>query len=223
MPQARSIKQNLINKANSTIVVVTASACFVVVFSIVASVQLIGQLSYQNRVISAKKEALNTLKEDIKATESLTTSYNAFINTTQNAIGGDPNGTGPQDGNNEKIVLDALPSSYDFPALATSLENILVSQGQAIQGISGVDDSINQANSQTSPNPEAQPMPFELSVKGNYDGMRNVIVALERSIRPIKVKTITMNGDKSEITMTVNAETYFQPQKSLKITTKVIE
>ncbi len=223
MAQARSIKQNLINKANTTIVVVTASACFLIVFSIVASVQLVGQLSYQNRVIGAKKEALQTLKADIEATESLTTSYNAFINTSQNAIGGNPNGTGPQDGNNEKIVLDALPSSYDFPALATSLENILVSQAQAIQGISGVDDSINQAASQTSPSPVAQAMPFELSVKGSYDGMRNVVVALERSIRPIKVKTITMNGNKSEITMVVNAETYFQPQKSLKITTKVIK
>ena len=145
------------------------------------------------------------------------------MNTSQNAIGGNPAGTGPQDGNNEKIILDALPSSYDFPALATSLENILTSQAQTIQGISGIDDAINQANSQTSSSPQPQPMPFELSVKGNYDGMRNVVTALERSIRPIKVKTITMNGGKNEITMVVTAETYFQPQKSLNISTKVIQ
>ena len=223
MAQARSIKQNLINKANTTIVAVTAGACFIVVFSLVASFQLISQLSYQNRIITAKKEALKTLKEDITATESLTASYQAFVNTSQNAIGGNPAGTGPQDGNNEKIILDALPSSYDFPALATSLENILTSQAQTIQGISGIDDAINQANSQTSSSPQPQPMPFELSVKGNYDGMRNVVTALERSIRPIKVKTITMNGGKNEITMVVTAETYFQPQKSLNISTKVIQ
>src|SRR5665647_600550 len=119
MAQIRSVKQNLINKANTTIVAVTAGACFVVVFCIVSSVQLMGQLTYQNRVIGAKKGALSTLKEDLAATDSLTNSYQAFINTSKNAIGGDPNGQGPQDGNNAKIVIDALPSRYDFPALGT--------------------------------------------------------------------------------------------------------
>jgi len=223
MAQARSVKQNLINKANTTIVAVTATACFVVVFGIVSSVQLVGQLSYQNRVISTKKVALKTLKEDIVATKDLTTSYQAYINTSQNAIGGDPNGQGPQDGNNAKIIIDALPSSYDFPALGTSLENILTNQGQQIQSISGIDDAINQANSQTSSNPTPQPMPFELAVKGNYDGMRNVLAAMERSIRPIKVQSITMTSSQNELTMTVVAQTYFQPQKSLNITTEVVK
>lgn len=223
MAQIRSVKQTLINKANTTIVAVTAGACFVVVFCIVSSVQLMGQLAYQNRVIGAKKEALSTLKEDLAATGSLTNSYQAFINTSKNAIGGDPNGQGPQDGNNAKIVIDALPSRYDFPALGTSLENILTSQTQKIQGIIGTDDAINQENSQTSSNPQPQPMPFELSVNGDYGGMQNVVMALERSIRPIKVQSITIISAQNNLTMTVTAQTYFQPQKSLNITTKVVK
>lgn len=223
MAQTRSVKQTLINKANTTIVAVTAGACFVVVFCIVSSVQLMGQLTYQNRVIGAKKEALSTLKEDLAATGSLTNSYQAFINTSKNAIGGDPNGQGPQDGNNAKIVIDALPSRYDFPALGTSLENILTSQTQKIQGIIGTDDAINQENSQTSSNPQPQPMPFELSVNGDYGGMQNVVMALERSIRPIKVQSITIISAQNNLTMTVTAQTYFQPQKSLNITTKVVK
>lgn len=223
MAQIRSVKQNLINKANTTIVAVTAGACFVVVFCIVSSVQLMGQLTYQNRVIGAKKGALSTLKEDLAATDSLTNSYQAFINTSKNAIGGDPNGQGPQDGNNAKIVIDALPSRYDFPALGTSLENILTSQTQKIQGIIGTDDAINQENSQTSSNPQPQPMPFELSVNGDYGGMQNVVMALERSIRPVKVQSITITSAQNNLTMTVTAQTYFQPQKSLNITTKVVK
>lgn len=223
MAQIRSVKQNLINKANTTIVAVTAGACFVVVFCIVSSVQLMGQLTYQNRVIDAKKEALSTLKEDLAATDSLTNSYQAFINTSKNAIGGDPNGQGPQDGNNAKIVIDALPSRYDFPALGTSLENILTSQAQKIQSIIGTDDAINQENSQTSSNPQPQPMPFELSVNGDYGGMQNVVMALERSIRPIKVQSITITSAQNNLTMMVTAQTYFQPQKSLNITTKVVK
>jgi hypothetical protein len=218
-----SIKQNLINKANTTIVVVTAAACFIVIFCAVGSVQLINQLSYQNRIIKDKKTALQTLKDDIDATSKLTDSYQAFTNTSQNVLGGDPNGTGPQDGNNAKIVLDALPGKYDFPALATSIESILVGQAQTIQSITGSDDIINQAGSQTSSNPEPQEMPFELSVQGNYEGMKNVVLALERSIRPIQVETLTLTGSQDDISMSITAKTYYQPQKSLKITTKVVK
>jgi hypothetical protein len=223
MAQASSIKRSLIDKANTTIVAATAGACFIVIFCIVASSTLIKQLSYQNRVIGAKKVALNQLKEDITAADTLGKSYEAFISTDQNAIGGDSNGTGPQDGNNAKIVLDALPSSYDFPALATSLEKLLTSQAVTIQSIGGTDDILNKVNQGSSSDPQPLPMPFQLTVTGNYKNMHDVVDAFERSIRPIKVQTITLNGNQSKVTMIVTAETYFQPAKNLNIRTEVVK
>lgn len=44
-------KRSLINKANSTIVISTAVAAFVLVFSLVAGKSLIGQIGYQNKVM----------------------------------------------------------------------------------------------------------------------------------------------------------------------------
>jgi Tfp pilus assembly protein PilO len=66
-------------------------------------------------------------------------------------------------------------------------------------------------------------MPFELSVKGNYDGMKNVVTALERSVRPIQIQAIGLTGGQNDLTMTITAQTYFQPQKSLKITTQEVK
>lgn len=219
----KSIKRNLISKANTTIVAVTAGACFIVVFSAVASVTLVNQFKYQNKVISAKRQARDIVKKDLEATKTLTASYQAFTTTSQNVLGGDPNGQGEKDGNNAKIVLDALPAKYDFPALATSLEKILSNQSVTIRGINGTDDALNTANTSLSASPQATAMPFKVSVSGDYEAMHNVVKALEHSIRPIDVQQLSLTGNQNELTLEITAQTYYQPGKDLKISTKVIK
>lgn len=219
----KSIKRNLISKANTTIVAVTAGACFVVVFCLVASVTLVGQFKYQNRIISAKRDTRDTLNQDLEATKTLAIAYNSFTNTTQNVLGGDPNGTGERDGNNAKIVLDAMPAKYDFPALATSLEKILSNEAVKITSISGTDDSLNTANTDKSASPQAIAMPFKFTVTGNYDSIRSVVKDLERSIRPMDVQLMSIGGNQNEITADITAQTYYQPSKDLKMSTKVIQ
>src|SRR6266513_1825089 len=143
-------KRSLIGKANSTIVVMAAVAAFVIVFSLVAGKALTDQAKYQNKVIAAKKKSLNQLKADLAARNSLVDSYHKFVVTNPNMLGGNTDGTGDQDGDNAKLVLDALPSKYDFPALATSLEKILTGQNLKIQTIAGSDDEIAQEQGKSS-------------------------------------------------------------------------
>ena len=218
-----SVKRTLIAKSNTTIVAVTSGACFIVVFCAVASISLFSQLNYQNRVLSENRTALKQLKNDVQASKSLETSYSAFVGTPTNIIGGDPHGTGPQDGSNAKIVLDALPSKYDYPALATSLENILTSQAVQIQSITGTDDAANQQVAQSSSNPAPQPMPFQVVVGGDYQSIQSVVGALERSVRPFQIQTMELAGDQSKMTLTIVAQTYWQPAKNLNISTKVVK
>jgi hypothetical protein len=220
---APSTKRALINKANTRIVVYVSTAAFIMVFSLVATKTLISQASYQNRVISAKRVAVNQLKMDINATSQLKTSYDAFTNLPQNAIGGSPTGTNPQDGNNAKIVLDALPSSYDFPGLTTSLDNLLSSQnGVKIDSITGTDEEATQGSNVSSVSPQPQPIPFSVAVTGDYGSLQGVVNSFERSIRPIQIQTLGINGSSGNLTMTVSAQTYFQPAKSLNINKKVV-
>ena len=202
-----SIKRNMIAKSNSTIV---------------ASASLLSQMSYQNRVISADNSALSQVKSDLRATKSLASAYNTFVNTPTNVIGGNPNGSGPQDGNNAKIILDSLPSTYDYPALATSLENILASQGVQIQSISGTDQATGES-SQSSSSPTPQAMPFQVVVMGDYAAVQNVITAFEHSVRPFQIQTLDLSGNQNQMTLNLAAQTYWQPAKNLNITTRVIQ
>jgi hypothetical protein len=218
-----STKRILIDKSQTTMVVATGIAAFILVFSLVASKSLIGQMTYQNRVISAKKAAVLQLKDNINATTTLVNSYKAFVDTSQNVLGGNPAGTGAQDGDNAKVVLDALPSKYDFPALATSLEKLITSQNLQIQSITGTDDEVAQSANLGSATPQAVTMPFQLAVTGSYKGIQNLIKEFNSSIRPFQIQTIQLAGSQDNMTLTLTAQTFYQPEKDFNVTKKVIE
>ena len=216
-------KRNLITQANKRIVTATAVAAFVVVFSLFAAKSLIGQAAYQNKVISGKKKAVAQLKADLNARDDLVTSYKAFVGTQQNIIGGNPTGTGAKDGDNAKIILDALPSKYDFPALTTSLEKIINDQGLQITSISGTDDEIAQSANQSSSSPQPVAMPFQIQVNGSYAAVQNLISVLDRSIRPFKIKSVELTGNDSSMVASISGQTYYQPEKNLNIKTEVVK
>lgn len=216
-------KRSLINKANSTIVAATAVAAFVVVFAVVAGNSLISQIAYQNRVIDAKKQALSTLRADLEARNSLVESYKAFTRDQVNVLGGQANGDGDRDGDNAKLVLDALPSKYDFPALTTSLEKIITDQQLDIISITGTDQEVDQAANQTSPNPEPVAMPFQFQVGGSYAAVQGLIDMLFRSIRPFQIGSLELSGSEDGMVVTIGGQTYYQPEKSLDITQEVVK
>lgn len=220
---APSAKRLMIDQANAKIVVYVSVAAFIVVFSLVATKTLISQASYQNHVISKKRAAVTQLKTDIAATGQLKTAYDAFTNTPQNMIGGNPDSNGPQDGSNAKLVLDALPSNYDFPGLTTSLEALLNGQGVTISSITGTDDEVAQSANKTSVTPQAVPIPFSISVQGNYASIQNVINAFQNSIRPLQVLTFNLAGTQDKLTLSLTAQTYYQPAKSLNINKVVVK
>jgi len=215
-------KRSLISKANGTIVIATALAAFAVIFALVAGKSLVGQVTYQNRIIDAKKQALQTLRADLEARDSLVESYKTFIADEVNVLGGSTAGTGDRDGDNAKLVLDALPSKYDFPALTTSLEKVITGQGLEIRSISGTDEEVGQAGNQTSTDPEPVPMPIQFQVVGSYTSVQSLVDMLLKSIRPFQVNTIELSGDEGSMTASINAQTFYQPEKSLDITEKVI-
>ncbi len=215
-------KRSLISKANSTMVVVTSVAAFVLVFGLVAGKALLGQMSYQNKVISAKKEALTQINSNLKAVDSLNDSYRDFVTEDPNVLGGNPDGTGPQDGDNAKLVLDALPSRYDFPALATSVEALVTAQNLQIMGLSGVDEEVTQGLQQTSGEPTAIPMPFQVQVSGAYASIQSLVDVFLRSIRPFQIQSMEIAGDENSMTANITAQTFYQPEKILTIEEEVV-
>lgn len=202
---------------------VIAGAAFLVIFSLIASRALLSQRAYQSRVIAEKEIAVRQLRENLQAVEQLTVSYQEFVGAPENVLGGNPAGRGDKDGDNAKIVLDALPSKYDFPALTTSLEKILTNPGYKIENIDGQDDELNQKDNSSSPTPEVVEMPYEVAVTGSYPAVQDVVKVMERSIRPFHIQTLELTGNESDIRLMIQAKTYYQPEKNVNITTKVVK
>jgi len=204
-------------------VIATTAAAFVLVFALVSGKSLIGQMAYQNRVISHKKTALTQLKADLEARDSLQRSYNSFVAENPNSIGGNPDGTGEEDGDNATLILDALPSYYDFPALTTSLEKITSGQSMSILGITGIDQEATEGANQSSPTPQAVAMPFEVEVSGSYQSVQTLTDVFQKSIRPFQIQTMQLSGDEGSMTADINAQTFYQPGKSLNIKSEVVK
>lgn len=223
MAVSASLKRVQITKANSVMVLAIAVAAFVFTFSVIAGKALLNKRAYQAKVISAKEKAVNQLQANIKASNSLAASYKVFVDTPENVIGGNPKGTSDKDGDNAKITLDALPSQYDYPAVASSLEKILTSNNYKVNSITGTDDEVAQQKTEQSSTPLPVTIPFQISVTTDITGAKNLLGILERSIRPISVQQVSLTGSNAKLEMVVTAQTYYQPGKSVTIETKVIK
>lgn len=218
-----STKRLQIDKANSVMVIAVAATSFIVVFSLVASQALWGQRSYQARVIDKKEKVRDQLKKNIEATDTLVTAYKDFVGSAENVLGGNASGQGEKDGDNAKLILDALPSKYDFPALATSLEKLLTQNSISIESIGGIDDEVSQASNEGTDKPAPIEIPFDLGITSTYEGIKNLISVFERSVRPISIDTLEFSGSDSSLRTTLRAKTYYQPGKSLKIDSEVVQ
>lgn len=218
-----SSRRIAIDKANTRVMVAVGIATFVVVFSLFAGKALISQGKYHSKVIQQKKMTLKQLKSNTDAANQLDTSYKEFVGSSENILGGDPRGIGDRDGDNSRIVLDALPSQYDFPALATSIEKMLKDNNFAIQNITGTDDEIAQAQKKSESNPQAVEMPFTFEVKTSPNSAKDLIALLERSIRPIQVQKLTITEQTGQLSITVDAKTYFQPGKNLDVKKELVK
>lgn len=204
-------------------VIATTAAAFILVFTLIAGKSLLGQLSYQNRIISIKKAALTQLNTDLQARDTLQASYNSFVAENPNILSGDSSGKGDKDGDNASLILDALPSYYDFPALGTSLEKIMTDQDLTILSISGTDEEATQGANTSSPSPQPVAMPFEVSVNGSYQSIQNLTQTFLQSIRPFQIESIGLTGDESSMKASISAQTFYQPGKTLNIKQEVVK
>jgi hypothetical protein len=218
-----STKRMQIDKANLTIVVVAAVAAFITVFSLVACKSLLSQRSYQSRVIHKKELAKDQINANVKAVATLQSAYKQFVESPENVIGGSATGAGDRDGDNAKIVLDALPSQYDFPALTSSLEKLITDKNAKIVSITGIDDEVNQGKTTDGALQPVQ-IPFDISVQATYVGTKDLIDTFERSIRPFNIDTLSLTAaTDGGIVLDLTAKTYYQPAKTLNVKKEVVK
>ena len=207
-----SIKHVQIDKAHFQMVLMVSAATVAVVFALFASQALFKQISYQNKVISLRSKADKVLEANVKSAQTLENSYNAFADSTESVLGNNDN--------NAKIVLDALPSKYDFPAVVSSLSYLAKISGVSLSDVSGTD--LELTAEQQSATPKLVEIPFDVTVKGSYQSVQKFVENMQKSIRPFQIVRTDFKGNDTDMTLTVSAKTFYQPEKLLQLKEEVV-
>ena len=210
-----STKHAQIKQASTQTFIAVAVASVIVSMSLVSINILWGTSKFNNRVHNAQESARDVLKANLEAVGPLNESFER-LEIGSNLI---PDQSG--DKKNSEVILDALPSNFDFPELAASINNLAEKSGVVLESFSGID--LGAEAVQTSPNPEAQQIPFNLEVEGSYDSVSKFLRGIENSIRPIKVLTVGLTGTTNKLRATVTAETSYQPAFDLTIQKEAIQ
>lgn len=222
-----SVKHLQIDKANQAVIAATIVGVVIVILGLFIGRAMLIRQAHQSRVISAKEIAVDQLKKNVEAKNKIVDSYKKFTSDPVNLIGGsaDPNGLGEKDGDNARLILDALPSKYDFPALAASIEKLFFDKGFSVDSISGTDDEVNQSSVGPQGNPQLVEIAFGMQIKEtDFEGSKKVIGLLERSIRPMKIQSISLtSGEGTSMQINLELLTYYLPEKALVISTKEVK
>lgn len=195
-------RRDKITKAGSTVFIAVAIASVIVAFSAVSLRFLLERKAYNDRVIAAKTSARDSIKSNLSNLSSLSKQF-TVLDKSDSAV-------------NSKVILHALPPTYDYAALATSMQFLANRSGVTFTGGVGTDSSASAITSAETSTP--QQIPLSLTVEGDYDAIVTYMQNLENSIRPIQVTAVTYTGTNEDLKATITAVTYYQPARSLEVT-----
>lgn len=224
--QLTSKKEIVLDKDQSSLLTMVTVAVIVIVFSLVSSKALLGQAAYQRRVINARHLSNSQIQQSIQKAGTLVEQYNSVFEAPNatNVLGGkndSSSGAVPPNVDNGRLVLDALPTTYDYPALLTSIQKVLTDSGIGAPSINGSDQSTQVSSAPTS-NPQPQPIQLTISGTASYQEVQSLVTNLEKSIRPFDITKLTLSGNESSMVVTLKVTTYYQPAKSLLVNGKEI-
>jgi hypothetical protein len=130
-----------------------------------------------------------------------------------------------------QVVLDALPSEPNSLALGSSLQNKLliginglqvqslqVDQVQGAETSGASSTTPTTTSSTTTATSGAQAITFQFTIQGSPDAMKQTLSNLERSIRTMVVTSVRVESSN----MVVQAKAFYQPEKSIELTDKVV-
>ena len=198
-PQKQMSSNNLyIVLALVTLLAVGAGA--IISKNLVASVEL------NTKVISAKSTATKQLSTDLQAAPALVDSYNSL-------------------GSEQKTLSDALPLYADFPDLLVTLDNMSSNAGLTLKSIAP-----NTTTATSSSTADAAPVgagnastaPFSISFEGTYASLTRMLNQLETSARPMRVLDISLSGTGSDLTGSMDVDTFYQPAATMPFSTETI-
>lgn len=207
-------KRVKLEKANSQMFIAIAIASLVVAFCAVWLNIIWQEKRFQDVLIDERNQVLDQAEANLTNIEQLTTSFVNLENANDLIVG-------QGDEANSTIILDALPPKYDFPAVASSIDDVARRSGVQLQTFTG-DDLIDEAiDSAIEPTPIE--IPFRVVIEGSSSATQEFLTNLERSIRPMRVTALNIGGTDDNLETVLEVVTYYQPSVNVDITTKTID
>lgn len=206
-------KQLRIKKSSSAVFITIAIASVLVSISLVFLNILNTQRTFNDRVQGEKEQVVASLESNVRNINTLADSFNQL--ESQGDLISDQNKS------NSSVILDALPSKYDFPAVATAVQNLAAVSGVTLDDFSGSDEELQAVGASVDPLPID--IDFSVSVAGSYEKVNTFMENIEKSIRPINVGNIRIDSvGSNEVRAQFQMTTYYQPTVDLTITTRTI-
>jgi len=212
-------KRQQISAAGRAMFLWVAVSAIVLSFAVVALQFFYQQWAFNNQVLTAKYTASDTLTKNLNNISSLKDNVNQLVGNSDLAAS-----RNADDETNFQVVLDALPTSSDPTALATSIQKVIAPRsGVTLDSVSApTDTSITTTDTTTQVNAPAE-LRYSVVVIGNYQSIQTFLLNLEKTIRPMNVTGLSVIGSDVSLRATIDFTTYYQPTASVNVTKKALE
>ena len=229
MPETRQLtglkKRQQIASANKMIFVWVIAASVAIAFCGVTMQFLVRQAIFNQKIIGAKLETQSTLSKNLDNVNKLKENVDALQADTRLAkVKANPEDT------NLKVVLDALPTSDDRTALGASLQQVILPKSGvdtsdiATVSPAGTEEAVNVTATDASVlTPTAPTAEFTFAATGDYDRIKAMLGDLERTIRPMNIKVLSLQSTDGRVKATVEGVTYYSPQQTVQLGKKTLK
>lgn len=206
-------KRQQINAANKAVFAWIAGASLIIGICGVFAQFLIRQLIFNNTIYGALVTTRSTLEENINAYDGLKSSVSKLVaDSNLNALRTGEKSTALQ------VIIDALPTEENRSSFATSMQTkVLGPTGVTINAFSVISSDTEASVASTINGTDALAFDFTFSITGNYSQIQQAIRNMERSIRPITVQSIAVQGTSEKLEANITATTYYQPAKTIQL------
>lgn len=209
-------KRQQISNANRMMFIWVAGVSVVVGIAAVLAVFLTQHLLFNEKVLSKKQATVSTLVTNNSVVDELEENIR-LLNTNQALL----DARAKPDDKPLQVILDALPADTNSSALGSSLQNVLL-PGPDITIESLTVDAVG-AEGEVVSTEGAINFSFSVSVPADrIDSLRELLRRLERSIRAIDVTAMTLEMQGSKITLTVTAQAFYEPAKTIELKNETV-
>lgn len=219
-------KRTQIAKANRTMFLWVAIVSVILGVALVASIFLVQKIIFNERVLAEKAKTVSTLEknnvnikkleENIRALDTNADLSKVKVNPDDQAI---------------QVILDALPSEANSPALGASIQNKLLAgipgltlvslQVDPVLGVETLDPS-TQSTTVAAPSGQSE-ITFRFSVSGSETALKAALTNLERSIRTINISSLRIESQGTSRLLTVQASAFYEPARVVQLKDKVVK